>query len=37
MQIGEATYNLVKDRTECESRGMIDVKGKGQIETWIVS
>ncbi len=34
IQITGATYELVADEFECEPRGMITVKGKGEIETW---
>ena len=37
IQIGEATYELVKDDFVCEPRGEIDVKGKGMMRTWFVS
>jgi guanylate cyclase len=37
IQIGKTTYELVRDRIECESRGLIEIKGKGEVETWIVS
>jgi adenylate cyclase len=36
IQITLATYELVKDDFMCESRGMIDVKGKGEMEVWQV-
>ena len=34
IQITRATYELLADEFECESRGTIAVKGKGQVETW---
>ena len=34
IQITSDTYVLLKDDFECESRGIIDVKGKGEMETW---
>jgi guanylate cyclase len=34
IQITGATYELVKDDFVCEPRGMIPVKGKGEMETW---
>jgi adenylate cyclase len=34
IQITEATYELVKDEFECEPRGTVAVKGKGDMETW---
>ena len=34
IQITRATYELLKDEFECQPRGTIDVKGKGEVETW---
>jgi len=34
IQITRATYELLRDEFECERRGTIDVKGKGEVETW---
>jgi class 3 adenylate cyclase len=34
IQITRATYELIKDRFECEYVGEIDVKGKGKMEAW---
>jgi guanylate cyclase len=34
IQIARATYDLVADEFECEPRGTIAVKGKGEIEVW---
>jgi adenylate cyclase len=34
IQITRATYELIKDEFVCEYRGTVDVKGKGEIETW---
>jgi adenylate cyclase len=34
IQITHATYELVKDEFVCRRRGTIEVKGKGQMETW---
>jgi guanylate cyclase len=34
IQIARATYDLLADEFECEPRGMIAVKGKGEIEVW---
>jgi len=34
IQITRATYELVKDSFVCEKRGMIPIKGKGEMETW---
>jgi adenylate cyclase len=36
IQITRNTYELVKDAFYCEARGMIDVKGAGQMEVWHV-
>ena len=36
IQITAATHDLIKDQFSCESRGPIDVKGKGTMETWFV-
>ena len=34
IQITRATYELLADEFECEPRGTIEVKGKGEIEAW---
>ena len=34
IQITRATYELLKDEFACRRRGTIDVKGKGEMETW---
>ena len=34
IQITRATYELLKDEFVCRPRGTIEVKGKGQMETW---
>ena len=34
IQIAAATSELIKDEFICESRGQIDVKGKGLMDTW---
>jgi adenylate cyclase len=34
IQITRATYELLKDEFVCRSRGTIQVKGKGPMETW---
>ena len=36
VQITQATYELVKDEFVCEPRGTVDVKGKGEMEVWLV-
>ena len=37
IQITRATYELIKDDFVCEPRGVIDVKGKGEMETWFLA
>jgi adenylate cyclase len=34
IQITRSTYDLLAGEFECEPRGTIDVKGKGEIEAW---
>jgi adenylate cyclase len=34
IQITRATYELLAEEFECEPRGTIDVKGKGEVEAW---
>lgn len=36
IQISEATYELIKDDFDCESRGVIPVKGKNEMSTWFL-
>jgi adenylate cyclase len=36
IQITRATYELIADEFECEPRGTISVKGKGEMEVWYV-
>ena len=36
IQITRATYELLKDEFVCRRRGMILVKGKGEMETWYI-
>jgi|HubBroStandDraft_6_1064221.scaffolds.fasta_scaffold42742_2 adenylate cyclase len=36
IQITRNTYELVKDAFDCETMGMIEVKGAGQMEVWHV-
>ncbi|OGU74330.1 MAG: hypothetical protein A2V93_04965 [Ignavibacteria bacterium RBG_16_34_14] len=36
INISRATYNLVKDKFDCEYRGCIEVKGKGEIDMYFV-
>jgi adenylate cyclase len=34
IQITRATHDLLKDEFICERRGAVQIKGKGQLETW---
>ncbi len=36
VQIGRATYELIKDDFVCQQRGAIPIKGKGSMETWFL-
>ncbi|MFH2011716.1 MAG: adenylate/guanylate cyclase domain-containing protein [Pseudomonadota bacterium] len=36
IQITEATYELIKNDFLCEPRGIVNVKGKGEMEVWHV-
>jgi guanylate cyclase len=36
IQISRNTYELIKDDFICESRGAINIKGKGEMEVWYV-
>jgi adenylate cyclase len=36
IQISAATHELISDGFICESRGAIEIKGKGEMETWFV-
>lgn len=36
IQITTATYELIKDAFECEYRGVLEIKGKGSMETWFL-
>jgi adenylate cyclase len=36
IQITRETYELIKDEFLCEPRGKIQVKGKGEMETWFL-
>jgi guanylate cyclase len=36
IQITRATYELIKNDFVCEPRGTVDVKGKGEMEVWLV-
>lgn len=34
IQITRATYDLIRDEFECEPRGTVEIKGRGEMETW---
>ncbi len=36
IQITQHTYELIKDEFICEPRGSLDVKGRGELETWFL-
>lgn len=36
IQIGRTTYELIKEDFYCRHRGILDIKGKGQMETWFL-
>ena len=36
IQLTRATYELIQADFECTPRGVVDVKGKGQMETWFL-
>ncbi len=36
IQLSSTTYELVKDEFVCEPRGVVEVKGKGPMETWFL-
>jgi guanylate cyclase len=36
IQISEATYALIKDEFACEPRGVLAIKGKGEMGTWFL-
>jgi adenylate cyclase len=37
VQVTKATYELLKDDFDCISRGEVQIKGKGNMETWFVA
>jgi adenylate cyclase len=37
VQITQTTYELIKDEFVCEPRGTVNVKGKGEMEVWLVN
>jgi adenylate cyclase len=34
IQITRATWELLRDEFDCRPRGLVDIKGKGPVETW---
>jgi len=36
IQLSPSTYDLIKDDFLCEPRGLVEVKGKGPMETWFL-
>ena len=36
VQITRATFDLIKDEFVCQPRGSVNVKGKGEMEVWLV-
>jgi guanylate cyclase len=36
IQVSESTYELIKDEFICEPRGTVNVKGKGEMNVWLV-
>ena len=36
IHIAEGTWRLIHNKFQCESRGLMPVKGKGEMETWFV-
>jgi len=36
VQITQATYELIRDEFVCEPRGTVNVKGKGEMDVWLV-
>ena len=36
IQVSEITYQLIKDEFVCEPRGVVNIKGKGDMEVWLV-
>jgi adenylate cyclase len=37
IQITRATYDLIQDEFDCKPKGIVNVKGKGEMEVWYVS
>jgi guanylate cyclase len=36
IKITRETYKLIKDEFVCESRGTLEVKGKVEMEVWLI-
>ncbi|MFV1962876.1 MAG: adenylate/guanylate cyclase domain-containing protein, partial [Acidimicrobiia bacterium] len=36
IQVGRATYELIRDEFVCEPRGVVSVKGKGDMDTYFL-
>src|SRR6185436_1042158 len=36
IQVTRPVYEILKDKYKFESRGLIEVKGKGQVEAWLL-
>ena len=36
IQMTRATYELIKEEFVCQPRGFVEIKGKGQMETWFL-
>ena len=36
VQVTQATYELIKEEFICEPRGAVNVKGKGEMQVWLV-
>ena len=36
IQISKSTYELIKDDFDCTRRGIVEIKGKGPMETWFL-
>ena len=36
IQMTRATYDLIKEEFVCQPRGLVEIKGKGQMETWFL-
>ncbi|HXQ39021.1 MAG TPA: adenylate/guanylate cyclase domain-containing protein, partial [Anaerolineales bacterium] len=36
IQVSQITYELIKDDFSCEPRGTMNVKGKGEMDVWLV-